>query len=159
MSKLGNQSNPAWRKSASRNRRGKWTITNGQESKMLHEDDAILFLKDHLDWYRGMDDKRKEVLRRNNTSGIVVQGLKEVDGVKVSHVEMAVYRILCKYYSDVVHSYLLKDTDIDYYHVYDYYLPELNLLGEFDGDYWHRDTDYNNDLVRFKLKLIDINAL
>jgi len=30
-------------------------------------------------------------------------------------------------------------------HHFDFYLPDYNLLAEFDGTYWHRSQDYNND--------------
>lgn len=145
LSKLGNQSNPAWRRSASLNRKGKWTITNGLHSKMMKPKDAQEFLRNNPDWYRGMDNNRKEVLRDNNTSGKTAQGLQDIGGILVSEPELAVLRIIQKYIAPVESSHLLRDPTDDYYHVYDYYIPSLNILGEFDGDYWHRDQDYDND--------------
>lgn len=138
----GKTSNPKWKESHSKRFRGRWNITNGVRNKLLPPNKAQKFLESHPDWYRGMDSKRLAVLKDNNDSGRARMGLIESGGILSSKKEMRILRILKSQY-EVIHNYIIPH--INYAHPYDFYLPEYKLLVEFDGTYWHRNYDPQND--------------
>jgi len=47
---------------------------------------------------------------------------------------------LMRQFPDLVWQYIIPN----YYRVYDFYIPSLNLIIEYDGDYWHREEKYHN---------------
>lgn len=64
----------------------------------------------------------------------------------VSLEEMNFFKSLQTIFKDVIHSFQIK-TDS---HKYDFYIPSLNLIIEFDGDYWHGNKDNVNLTNRMK---------
>ena len=44
-------------------------------------------------------------------------------------------------------------------HHFDFYLPDYNLLAEFDGSYWHQGQDYENDSRKILAKDSGYNYL
>lgn len=139
----GNPSHKCWKEHHSKNFKGRWNITDGVHNHLLPPREAKKFLDEHPNWYRGMDNKRKAKLIENNLTGRTYQGLVDNNGVKSSQKELAILRILRKYYGEVIHNYLIPN--VNYNHPYDYYIPNLNILIEFDGTYWHRNDKSNHD--------------
>lgn len=65
------------------------------------------------------------------------------DGVyssSVSKGELVLLSKLREKVGEVVHQFTVSD----YHRVYDMYIPSLNLIVEYDGDYWHREEKYLN---------------
>lgn len=56
-----------------------------------------------------------------------------------SNQELQFYKILCDFYGqdNVVHKFKLQESG----HEYDFYVKSLNLIIEFDGDYWHGNKE------------------
>lgn len=138
-----NPTHENWKRSHSKRFKGRWNITDGEHNKLLPESDAKEFLRNNPNWYRGLDHKRKQIMIENNLTGRTYKGLVDNNGVKSSQKELAILRILRKYQGEVIHNYLIPNSN--YAHPYDYYIPSLNLLIEFDGKYWHRNDDPNYD--------------
>lgn len=63
------------------------------------------------------------------------------DGVYSSSVSKGELELLSKLrerVGEVIHQFTVPD----YHRVYDMYIPSLNLIVEYDGDYWHREEKY-----------------
>ena len=54
-----------------------------------------------------------------------------------SKAEKAFFEKLSNIFSDLERNFVIHD----YFHVYDMYVPSLNVLIEFDGDYWHGNSN------------------
>ena len=50
--------------------------------------------------------------------------------------ELELYNKLSSIFENVEHQFTVKN----YHRVYDIYIPRLNLIVEYDGDYWHKDS-------------------
>ena len=50
--------------------------------------------------------------------------------------ELELYNKLSGIFENVEHQFTVKN----YHRVYDIYIPKLNLIVEYDGDYWHKDS-------------------
>lgn len=59
----------------------------------------------------------------------------------VSKPEKEIFEYLHFFYPKSMSQYQIKGHS----HLFDIYIPELNLLIEFDGEYYHRNQDYDND--------------
>lgn len=53
-----------------------------------------------------------------------------------------------------IHSYYIKDGD--FRKIYDFYLPEYNILIEVDGDFWHYNPKTQNNINKYKAQIINI---
>lgn len=65
------------------------------------------------------------------------------DGIYASSVskgELELLGRLREKLGEVVHQFTVPN----YHRVYDFYIPSLNLIVEYDGDYWHREEKYLN---------------
>lgn len=63
------------------------------------------------------------------------------DGVYSSSVSKGELELLSKLrekFGEVIHQFTVPN----YHRVYDMYIPSLNLIVEYDGDYWHREEKY-----------------
>lgn len=63
------------------------------------------------------------------------------------------------YNTNINHEYVINTKHLDYPHDFlkvDFYIPELNIAIEFDGSYWHRyNNDEQNDKDTKRLKIYD----
>lgn len=81
----------------------------------------------------------EEVIKKCRAAKI--QNLK--DGVyssSTSQGELELLAHLREAVGEVVHQFTVPN----YHRVYDFYIPSLNLIVEYDGDYWHREEKYLN---------------
>jgi very-short-patch-repair endonuclease len=63
------------------------------------------------------------------------------DGIYSSSISKGELELLSKLrekVGEVVHQFTVPN----YHRVYDMYIPSLNLIVEYDGDYWHREEKY-----------------
>jgi very-short-patch-repair endonuclease len=68
-----------------------------------------------------------------------IQNLK--DGVYSSSTSQGELKLLVRLreaVGEVIHQFTVPN----YHRVYDFYIPSLNLIVEYDGDYWHREGKY-----------------
>jgi len=68
-----------------------------------------------------------------------IQNLK--DGVYSSSISQGELKLLVRLreaVGEVIHQFTVPN----YHRVYDFYIPSLNLIVEYDGDYWHREDKY-----------------
>lgn len=87
-------------------------------------------------WGKKHSDAVKEICRQAK-----IKNFK--DGIYASSVskgELELLEKLQKQLGEVVHQFTVPN----YHRVYDFYIPLLNLIVEYDGDYWHREEKYLN---------------
>lgn len=96
----------------------------------------------------------KEYLSRGYSLGESPLHIKnKMSGNTVSKPELRIIKYLESKGLNVISQYTIGN----YNHPYDIYVPGYKLLIEFDGDYWHRDTDYNNDPRELNAKSLGYN--
>jgi very-short-patch-repair endonuclease len=85
-------------------------------------------------WNKKHTDEVKEICRQAK-----IKNMK--DGVYASSVSRGEKELLEKLrekFGEVIHQFTVPN----YHRVYDMYIPSLNLIVEYDGDYWHREEKY-----------------
>jgi very-short-patch-repair endonuclease len=85
-------------------------------------------------WNKKHTDEVKEICRQAK-----IKNMK--DGVYASSVSRGEKELLEKLrekFGEVIHQFTVPN----YHRVYDMYVPSLNLIVEYDGDYWHREEKY-----------------
>lgn len=76
------------------------------------------------------------------------------DGIYASAVskgELDLLERLREKLGEVVHQFTVPN----YHRVYDFYIPSLHLIVEYDGDYWHREEKYLNKDYRDTTKALE----
>ena len=76
------------------------------------------------------------------------------DGIYASAVskgELDLLKRLREKLGEVVHQFTVPN----YHRVYDFYIPSLHLIVEYDGDYWHREGKYLNKDYRDTTKALE----
>jgi very-short-patch-repair endonuclease len=85
-------------------------------------------------WNKKHTDEVKEICRlakiKNMQDG--------VHALLVSRGEKELLDKLREKFGEVIHQFTVPN----YHRVYDMYIPSLNLIVEYDGDYWHRKEKY-----------------
>jgi very-short-patch-repair endonuclease len=87
-------------------------------------------------WKKKHSEEIKEICRQAK-----IKNFK--DGIyasSVSNGELELLEMLREKLGEVVHQFTVPN----YHRVYDFYIPSLNLIVEYDGDYWHREEKYLN---------------
>jgi very-short-patch-repair endonuclease len=91
-------------------------------------------------WGKNHSEEVKEICRKaklkNFEDGIYGSGVSKGEEELVSKLK--------EKFDDLVHQYVLPN----YHRAYDIYIPKLNLIVEYDGNYWHREEKYLNKDVR-----------
>jgi very-short-patch-repair endonuclease len=85
-------------------------------------------------WGKKHSNETKEICRLAKIKNLQ-------DGVysgSVSKGELELLSKLRQQFVEVIHQFTVPD----YHRVYDMYIPSLNLIIEYDGDYWHREDKY-----------------
>lgn len=111
-------------------------LTEEQKAKQNREG-----LKKGWGWNKGKPNPRQrdKWLKDNPNAGGKGNIKKFQNGVftkSYSKGELGLYKKLCDIFDNVVHQYTVEK----YHRVYDIYIPKLNLIVEYDGDYWHKDS-------------------
>ena len=114
--------NPNWGGGVSNQRKRTGSLSNSGEKNGM--------------WGRKHSDAVKEICRQAK-----IKNFK--DGIYTSSVskgELELLERLRQKLGRVVHQFTVPN----YHRVYDFYIPALNLIVEYDGDYWHREEKYLN---------------
>lgn len=78
---------------------------------------------------------------------------------KESKAELEIYNYIKNKYNKTVKNKIIGDLNkLKLHHPFDIYIPELNLLIEYDGDYWHHKR-FNLKLNEFTRKDINLTIL
>jgi very-short-patch-repair endonuclease len=83
-----------------------------------------------------------------------IENILKTGRVKVSNLEYRFESILILEGIKYIHSYYIKD--INFNKIYDFYLPEYNILIEVDGDFWHCNPNTKFALPECKSQEINI---
>ena len=114
------ENNPNWGGEISRKRQRTGSLSHPGETNGM--------------WNKKHTDEVKEICRRAK-----IKNMK--DGVYASSVsrgEKELLEKLTEKFGEVIHQFTVPN----YHRVYDMYIPFLNLIVEYDGDYWHREEKY-----------------
>ena len=114
------ENNPNWGGEISRKRQRTGSLSHPGETNGM--------------WNKKHTDEVKEICRRAK-----IKNMK--DGVYASSVsrgEKELLEKLTEKFGEVIHQFTVPN----YHRVYDMYIPSLNLIVEYDGDYWHREEKY-----------------
>ena len=124
--------NPNWGGGVSKQRKQTGSLSNPGEKNGM--------------WGRKHSDEVKEICRQAK-----IKNFK--DGIYASSVSRGELELLTKLretLGEVIHQFTVPN----YHRVYDFYIPSLNLIVEYDGDYWHREEKYLNKDCRDTTKAI-----
>lgn len=91
-------------------------------------------------WGKKHSDSVKEICRKAKLKNFE----DGVYGSSVSQGEKELVSKLKEKFDDLIHQYVLPN----YHRAYDIYIPKLNLIVEYDGNYWHREEKYLNKDVK-----------
>jgi hypothetical protein len=102
-------------------------------------------------WNRKTEDERQEWLSNSILSDSAC--LKVRTGYKESKAENKISDLLCLLEIQHTRQYPIKykvDNKLKRY-FYDFYIPEINLIIEYNGDYWHANPEIykSNDLIKY----------
>ena len=114
------ENNPNWGGEISRKRQRTGSLSHPGETNGM--------------WNKKHTDEVKEICRQAK-----IKNMK--DGVYASSVsrgEKELLEKLIEKFGEVIHQFTVPN----YHRVYDMYIPSLNLIVEYDGDYWHREEKY-----------------
>lgn len=146
--------NPGWRRgnapnkgkrisksmTGNKNTLGKVHLTDGKEGRIIDKDKVEEFLYRHPNFYLGRPEVSESTKDKQSKSHI--EYAKTHPEIWQSKLERYIIDYLSNYF-DVKPQYVIEGTR----HPFDALikLPTCNLMLEVDGDYWHRDQDYDND--------------
>ena len=119
-SKWTGEGNPNWNGGISRKRQRTGSLSHPGKTNGM--------------WNKKHTDEVKEICRQAK-----IKNMK--DGVYASSVSRGENKLLEKLrekFGEVIHQFTVPN----YHRVYDMYIPSLNLIVEYDGDYWHREEKY-----------------
>ena len=119
-SKWTGEGNPNWNGGISRKRQRTGSLSHPGKTNGM--------------WNKKHTDEVKEICRQAK-----IKNMK--DGVYASSVSRGEKELLEKLrekFGEVIHQFTVPN----YHRVYDMYIPSLNLIVEYDGDYWHREEKY-----------------
>ena len=119
-SKWTGEGNPNWNGGISRKRQRTGSLSHPGKTNGM--------------WNKKHTAEVKEICRQAK-----IKNMK--DGVYASSVSRGENKLLEKLrekFGEVIHQFTVPN----YHRVYDMYIPSLNLIVEYDGDYWHREEKY-----------------
>lgn len=123
----------------------RWTENNpnkGGKVNAKRKIDGTLSLKGEKNgmWGKNHSDAVKEICRQTKLKNFA----DGVYGSSVSKGEEELVSKLKEKFDDIIHQYIIPN----YHRAYDIYIPKLNLIVEYDGNYWHREEKYLNKDTR-----------
>jgi very-short-patch-repair endonuclease len=91
-------------------------------------------------------------ITREKMSKTAIENILKTGKVKRSNLEYIFEGVLISLNINYIHSHYIKDI----HKIYDFYLPEHNILIEVDGDFWHCNPDSKHALPEYKVQEINI---
>lgn len=103
----------------------------GPEQRQLHSDR----MKTDLNWMKG---KRHSDGTKSRISKVIkkqFQEGRELPHINTSKAETEIYELLKTTHPDITQQYRIKGLS----YIYDFFIPDLLLIIEYNGTYWHAD--------------------